>query len=146
LNYIRLTRRFTLRCVPSYPTLDLRMTLRTFGATCVRVAQVHAMEGSPGRRLSAPIRAWVAWKLGDVCDCVSAVLHAVLTRAATLTALFDANRRTWRSWTRCALVDDRLTCQRQRPRPWQIGVGIGLEDGAVVELEQNGAGGPNYRQ
>ena len=31
-------------------------------------------------------------------DCVSAVLHAVLTRAATLRALFDANRRTWRSW------------------------------------------------
>jgi len=26
LNYIRLTRRFTLRCVPSYPTRDLRMT------------------------------------------------------------------------------------------------------------------------
>ena len=25
-------------------------------------------------------------------DCVSAVLHAVLTRAATLRALFDANR------------------------------------------------------
>jgi hypothetical protein len=53
-------------------------------------------------------------------DCVSAVLHAVLTRAATLRALFDANRRAWRSWTSCALVDDRLTCRRQRPRPWQI--------------------------
>src|SRR6187551_3263698 len=26
LNYIRVTRRFTLRCVPSYPTRDLRMT------------------------------------------------------------------------------------------------------------------------
>ena len=26
-------------------------------------------------------------------DCVSAVLHAVLTRAATLRALFDADRR-----------------------------------------------------
>ena len=26
LNYIRLTRRFTLRCVPSYPTRVLRMT------------------------------------------------------------------------------------------------------------------------
>ena len=26
LNYIRLTRRFTVRCVPSYPTRDLRMT------------------------------------------------------------------------------------------------------------------------
>jgi len=26
LNYIRLTRRSTLRCVPSYPTRDLRMT------------------------------------------------------------------------------------------------------------------------
>ena len=26
LNYIRLTRRFTRRCVPSYPTRDLRMT------------------------------------------------------------------------------------------------------------------------
>jgi hypothetical protein len=39
-------------------------------------------------------------------DCVSAVLHAVLTRAATLRALFDANRRTWRSWTSCALVDN----------------------------------------
>jgi len=26
LNYIRLTRRFTPRCVPSYPARDLRMT------------------------------------------------------------------------------------------------------------------------
>ena len=53
-------------------------------------------------------------------DCVSGVLHAVLTRAATLRALFDANRRAWRSWTSCVPVDDRLTCRRQRPRPWQI--------------------------
>jgi hypothetical protein len=73
-------------------------------------------------------------------DCVSAVLHAVLTRGATLRAHFDANRRAWRSWTRRALVDDRLACQRQRPRPWQIAHRIRLEDGAVVELGQNGAG------
>jgi hypothetical protein len=38
-------------------------------------------------------------------DCVSAVLRAVLTFAATLRALFDANRRAWRSWISCALVD-----------------------------------------
>jgi hypothetical protein len=31
-----------------------------------------------------------------MCDCVSAVLHAVLTRAATLRALFDATSRA--SW------------------------------------------------
>jgi hypothetical protein len=36
-------------------------------------------------------------------DCVSAVLHAVLTRAATLRGAFDANRRAWCSGTRCAL-------------------------------------------
>jgi hypothetical protein len=54
LNYIRVTRRFTLRCVPSYPTRDLRNDLRTFGATCVRVTQAHAMEGNPGKRLIAP--------------------------------------------------------------------------------------------
>jgi hypothetical protein len=48
LNYIRVTRRFTLRCVPSYPTRDLRNDLRTFGATCVRVTQAHAMESCDG--------------------------------------------------------------------------------------------------
>ena len=42
-------------------------------------------------------------------DSVNAVLHAVLTRAATLRAPFDANRRAWRSGTRCALVSGRST-------------------------------------
>jgi hypothetical protein len=98
----------------------LRMTLRTFGATCVRVAQAHAMEGNPGRRLSAPRPRMCVVEAQQCVDCASAVLHAVLTRAATLKALFEANRRAWRSWTRCALVHNRLTCPRRRPRPWQI--------------------------
>jgi len=50
-------------------------------------------------------------------DCVSAVLHAVLARAATLRALFDVNRRAWRRWTSCALVDNRLTSIRGRYFP-----------------------------
>ena len=33
---------------------------------------------------------------------VGAVLHAVLTPAATV-RVFNADRRAWRSWTRCAL-------------------------------------------
>jgi hypothetical protein len=38
------------------------------------------------------------------------------------------------------LVDNRLTCRRQRSRPWQIAIGIRLEDGAVVELGRTALG------
>ena len=73
-------------------------------------------------------------------DCVGAVLHAVLTRAATLRALFDADSvlgvpgPAAPLWTVDLLVDDN---DRDLGR-WPIG--IRLEDGAVVELGQNGAG------
>src|SRR6187401_3358745 len=63
------------------------------------------MEGGPGRRLGTRRPRMCAVEAQRSVDCVSAVLHAVLTRAATLRALFDANRRAWRSWTSCALVD-----------------------------------------
>ena len=45
------------------------------------------MEGNPGRRLSAPRPRMCAVEAQRCVDCVSAVLHAVLTRAATLRAL-----------------------------------------------------------
>ena len=79
-------------------------------------------------------------------DCVSAVLHAVLTRAATLRALSTPTGMLGVPgpdaplWTIDLLVSDN---GRDLGRS---AIGIGLEDGAVVELEQNGAGGPNYRQ
>jgi hypothetical protein len=114
LNYIRVTRRFTLRCVPSYPTRDLRNDLRTFGATCVRVTQAHAMEGNPGKRLIAPRPRMCAVEAQRCVDCVSAVLQAGLTRGPTLRPVFDANRRAWRSWTRCALGDDHLLVDDDR--------------------------------
>jgi len=49
------------------------------------------MEGNPGRRLGTPRPRMCAVEAQRCVDCVSAVLHAVLTRAATLRALFDAN-------------------------------------------------------
>jgi hypothetical protein len=61
------------------------------------------MEGNPGRRLIAPRPRMCAVEAQRCVDCVSAVLHAVLTRAATLRGAFDANRRAWCSGTRCAL-------------------------------------------
>ena len=61
------------------------------------------MEGNPGKRLIAPRPRMCAVEAQRCVDCFSAVLHAVLTPGATLRALFDANRRAWRSWTRCAL-------------------------------------------
>jgi hypothetical protein len=61
------------------------------------------MEGNPGKRLIAPRPRMCAVEAQRCVDCVTAVLHAVRTRAATLRALFDADRRAWRSGTRCAL-------------------------------------------
>jgi hypothetical protein len=69
------------------------------------------MEGNPGKSLTAPRPRMCAVEAQRCVDSVSAVLHAVLTCGATLRALFDANRRARRSWTRCALVDDRFICQ-----------------------------------
>ena len=66
------------------------------------------MEGNPGKRLTAPRPRMCAVEAQRCVDCVSAVLHAVLKRGATLRALFDANRRAQCSWTRCGLVDHRL--------------------------------------
>jgi hypothetical protein len=104
------------------------------------------MEGNPGKRLIARGPRMCAVEAQRCVDCVSAVLHAVLTRGATLRALFDANRRAWRSWTGCALVDDRLTCRRQRPRPWQIA--HRGSDWRMVQLLNRGRTvlGPNYGQ
>jgi hypothetical protein len=45
------------------------------------------MEGNPGRRLGTPRPRVCAVEAQRCVDCVSAVLHAVLTRAATLRAL-----------------------------------------------------------
>lgn len=45
------------------------------------------MEGNPGKRLIAPRPRMCAVEAQRCVDCVSAVLHAVLTRAATLGAL-----------------------------------------------------------
>ena len=66
------------------------------------------MEGNPGRRLSAPMSRMRAVEAQRCVDCVSVVLHAVLTRAATLRALFDANipRPDAPLWTIDLLVDD----------------------------------------
>jgi hypothetical protein len=47
------------------------------------------MEGNPERRLCAPRPRMCAVEAQRSVDCVSAVLHAVLTRAATLRALFE---------------------------------------------------------
>ena len=57
------------------------------------------MEGNPGKRLIAPRPRMCAMEAQRCVDSVNAVLHAVLTRAATLRAPFDANRRAWRSRT-----------------------------------------------
>ena len=46
------------------------------------------MEGNPGRRLIAPRPRTCAVEAQRCVDCVSAVLHAVLTRGATLRAPF----------------------------------------------------------
>jgi hypothetical protein len=70
------------------------------------------MEGNPGKRLTAPRPRMCAVEAQRCVDCVSAVLHAVLTRAATLRALFDANSvlgvrdRMRPLWTINLLVDD----------------------------------------
>ena len=96
------------------------------------------MEGNPGRRLITPRPAHAHLQAQRCVDCVSAVLHAVLTRAATLTALFDANRRTGVPgpdaplWTIDLLVADN---DRHLDGPSDSTGG-----GAVVELGQNGAG------
>jgi hypothetical protein len=55
-----------------------------------------------------------AVKPSDVWTVVSAVLQAGLTRGPTLRPVFDANRRAWRSWTRCALGDDHLLVDDDR--------------------------------
>jgi hypothetical protein len=48
------------------------------------------MEGNPGKCLIAPKPRMCAVEAQRSVDCVSAVLHAALTRAANLRAHFDA--------------------------------------------------------
>jgi hypothetical protein len=79
-------------------------------------------------------------------DCVSAVLRAVLARAATLRALFDANRRAWRSWTSCAPCGQSTylsttTTETLADSP----SGSDWRMGQFFELGRT-ALGPNYRQ
>ena len=70
------------------------------------------MEGNPGKRLIAPRPRMCAMEAQRCVDSVNAVLHAVLTCAATLRAPFDANRLLGVPgpdaplWTTDLLVDD----------------------------------------
>ena len=98
------------------------------------------MEGSPGRRLSAPRRAGVPWKLSDVwtvsARCCTRCLHTqrLSGRFSTPTGVLGVPGPDAPLWTIDLLVDDNDRDLGRQP------IGIRLEDGAVVELGQNGAG------
>ena len=102
------------------------------------------MEGNTGKRLIAPRPRMCAVEAQRRVDCGGAVLHAVLTPAATVRAFSTPTGMLGvpGPMRPCGLSTYLSTTTTET---LAVAHGIRLEDGADVELGQNGAG-PNYGQ